>query len=165
VTPRPPEPQPDLSTSETEPLPPLPDGGLAQAMPDWLRAEPPSPSPPAASVAVTDPTGFITEDDLPEWLRQLSPSYTAPVPCVEPSPSQGPPPSCPTPTPPVTLPVVQPSPGPATLPRRSETAPVVHYTRASSPEPSSRRRIVAVAGVLLLALGVLAYLYATRGGF
>ena len=161
MSPRPPEPQPDLSAPETEPLPPLPDGGLARAMPDWLRAEP--PSPPVAPITVTDPAGFITEDDLPEWLRQLSPGYTAPAPRVEPSPGEAPP--LPTPAPLITLPAVQPDPGLATPPHRLEVEPAARYAQAPEPEPTDRRRVVAAAGVLLLALGVLAYLYATRGGF
>lgn len=75
------------------PLPPLPDGGLTLTMPDWLRAPPAAPartdgdpaiaSPPLpaaverevvadgpGTVAI-DPASFLTEDDLPAWIRQL----------------------------------------------------------------------------------------------
>jgi len=74
------------------PLPPLPDGGLAATMPAWLRAPLPSPgadatdpgpatngapatsptlrpaTPPPATV---DARGFISENDLPSWIKQL----------------------------------------------------------------------------------------------
>lgn len=157
------EPQPDLSAPDAEPLPPLPDGGLARTMPDWLRAEPP-PSPLASPVAATDPAGFITEDDLPDWLRQLSPGYSAPSPLIEAPPSQASPTAAP--VPPAVLPAFKPSPAPASPPRRMEPEPVARFAPEPGSAPSDRRRvIVAVAGVLLLAIGVLAYLYATRGGF
>lgn len=83
------------------PLPPLPDGGLAAAMPDWLRADPeradppslPAPDPPgaalepaaapAAGLAPIDPTTFVTEADLPAWIRRLvaddAPAAAAPA--------------------------------------------------------------------------------------
>ena len=60
-----------------QPLPPLPDGGLAAAMPSWLLAPPdpsdaaPDSAPAAAEAAEIDPTNFLTEDDLPAWLRVL----------------------------------------------------------------------------------------------
>ena len=75
-------------------LPPLPDGGLAQSMPSWLRAsEPveallqkPSGAPlelssearpvemvnPKRDVDITDTTQFLSDDDLPEWIRRLA---------------------------------------------------------------------------------------------
>jgi len=66
------------------PLPPLPDGGLASGMPDWLsaplpsRAEPPPPDAVAAAPATADassdlhdPRTWLTEDDLPLWIRRL----------------------------------------------------------------------------------------------
>jgi hypothetical protein len=45
-----------------EPLPPLPDGGLAAALPAWLR-EPPVAEPAAP---------LLTEADLPPWLLALA---------------------------------------------------------------------------------------------
>lgn len=63
------------------PLPPLPDGGLAAAMPDWLRGDPElggsagndGAGPGMRPVGeVIDPTTFLTEDDLPDWLRRLA---------------------------------------------------------------------------------------------
>ena len=73
------------------PLPPLPDGGLHASMPSWLR-EPPAPiiadAPPLAPVdpdiaaeQVTDPASlgprvdprtFLSDDDFPNWLRDLA---------------------------------------------------------------------------------------------
>ena len=81
------------------PLPPLPDGGLAASMPDWLRAAPidggpvpeplaPAPTPvaPSAAFEPINPTTFVTEEDLPAWIRALvapgselpAPSWVAP---------------------------------------------------------------------------------------
>lgn len=86
------------SAAELPPLPPLPDGGLATTMPAWLRepplAMPKAPPPPAHSVpaavidaapaarapdldlaphdATSDPRTFLTDDDFPQWLRDLA---------------------------------------------------------------------------------------------
>lgn len=70
---------------EDEQLPPIPDGGLAESMPDWLRRPPawrtlqdsevmqPEPARagklPDADSSVIDPRTLLTDDDLPEWLR------------------------------------------------------------------------------------------------
>ena len=92
----------NILVAEKEPaadraLPPLPDGGLAAAMPDWLReapeptdaaaVEPTSLMPPAIATGVVvppvalaaaptaelaDPTSFIGENDLPAWIRNLA---------------------------------------------------------------------------------------------
>jgi hypothetical protein len=79
------------AAAELPPLPPLPDGGLHASMPSWLR-EPPAPiiaeaSPPAlvdpdiAAAQVTnsaspdhrvDPRTFLSDDDFPNWLRDLA---------------------------------------------------------------------------------------------
>lgn len=92
--------QADGAGGVDRPLPPLPDGGLAAAMPDWLRADPeragppgvPAPTPPAApepaaapaaGLAPIDPTTFVTEADLPAWIRRLvaddAPAAAAPA--------------------------------------------------------------------------------------
>jgi hypothetical protein len=76
--------------AELPPLPPLPDGGLRASMPSWLR-EPPAPT--VESVPVTplspdvapehvadlaplgpraDPRTFLSDDDFPQWLRDLA---------------------------------------------------------------------------------------------
>ena len=79
------------AAAELPPLPPLPDGGLHASMPSWLR-EPPAPiiadAPflaPADSDATTeqvvdlaslgpraDPRTFLSDDDFPQWLRDLA---------------------------------------------------------------------------------------------
>lgn len=82
-------------TVDHEPaLPPLPDGGLAQSMPSWLRASESAEAPPAAPSEarlelssatppmgmatpkrdgdITDTTQFLSDDDLPEWIRRLA---------------------------------------------------------------------------------------------
>ena len=79
------------AAAELPPLPPLPDGGLHASMPSWLR-EPPAPviaeAPPLASgdpdIAAeqvtgsalldprVDPRTFLSDDDFPNWLRDLA---------------------------------------------------------------------------------------------
>ena len=74
-------------------LPPIPDGGLAESMPDWLRRPPawrtlperevaiPEPEAaaelPAPDASVIDPRTFLSDDDLPAWLRALGPGRRA----------------------------------------------------------------------------------------
>lgn len=80
-------------------LPPIPDGGLTEAMPDWLRrppawrtlpdreVTPPVPEAtgdlPEPDESVIDPRTFLGDDDLPEWLRTLGHGRVARLP-VEP---------------------------------------------------------------------------------
>ena len=78
------------AAAELPPLPPLPDGGLGASMPSWLR-DPPIPiveSPPVAPLSSdvapeyvadltplgprADPRTFLSDDDFPQWLRDLS---------------------------------------------------------------------------------------------
>lgn len=65
---------------EERPLPPLPDGGLAAAMPDWLRGASEADGPVGGGgegdaarpgAEVIDPTTFLADDDLPDWLRRM----------------------------------------------------------------------------------------------
>lgn len=72
---------------EDERLPTIPDGGLASSMPDWLQRPPAwrtvdddeptdlthdrSDALPQAETSTIDPRTFLTEDDLPPWLRGL----------------------------------------------------------------------------------------------
>lgn len=66
------------SRSSEPPLPPLPDGGLAASMPAWLRDPgpltplPTAPGPETTTPDPSDPTAFLSEDDLPGWLRRLA---------------------------------------------------------------------------------------------
>ena len=91
------------AASEATPLPPLPDGGLASAMPDWLRPATTSAGAPGATEAAPtvgirgmpdtdtstespstarpdrfDPATLLTADDLPAWLRALA-ADTGPI--------------------------------------------------------------------------------------
>src|SRR5205085_2220154 len=70
------------AAAELPPLPPLPDGGLAASMPTWLR-DPPSPTPaaelplesgqpPASLGPRADPRTFLSDEDFPQWLRDLA---------------------------------------------------------------------------------------------
>jgi hypothetical protein len=78
------------AAAELPPLPPLPDGGLRASMPSWLR-EPPTPTVESAPVAPlipdvapeqvadlaplgprADPRTFLSDDDFPQWLRNLA---------------------------------------------------------------------------------------------
>ena len=79
------------AAAELPPLPPLPDGGLHASMPSWLR-EPPAPiiaeAPTLAPVdhevaaeqvaelaplgPCADPRTFLSDDDFPQWLRDLA---------------------------------------------------------------------------------------------
>ncbi|HWV25379.1 MAG TPA: hypothetical protein VNZ58_14420 [Thermomicrobiales bacterium] len=72
-------------TETPEEMRPLPDGGLSDAMPDWLRRPPawrelprkddPVPSQrtlPDPDTSVIDPRELITVDDLPQWLRDIA---------------------------------------------------------------------------------------------
>ena len=79
------------ATAELPPLPPLPDGGLRASMPSWLW-EPPVPivtdTPPLAPLDTdvatdqvadlaplgprADPRTFLSDDDFPQWLRDLA---------------------------------------------------------------------------------------------
>ena len=79
------------AAAELPPLPPLPDGGLHASMPSWLReppapiiAEAPSLAPVDPEVAAeqvadlaslgprADPRTFLSDDDFPQWLRDLA---------------------------------------------------------------------------------------------
>ena len=76
------------AAAELPPLPPLPDGGLRASMPTWLRetsglsiaetipaarvvAEAATPDPVPLGPRA-DPRTFLTDDDFPQWLRDLA---------------------------------------------------------------------------------------------
>lgn len=68
-------------------MPPIPDGGLSESMPDWLRRPPAwrtlkdadvvqtepvaSDRLPEPDTSIIDPRSILTEDDLPLWLRNM----------------------------------------------------------------------------------------------
>ncbi len=68
-------------------MPPIPDGGLSESMPDWLRRPPawrtledadvvqtrPAVADrlPEPDTSVIDPRTFLIDDDLPLWLRNM----------------------------------------------------------------------------------------------
>lgn len=74
-------------TSGDQALPPIPDGGLSNSMPEWLRRPPAwrtlrdadvvqtrpevSRELPEADTSEIDPRSLLTDDDLPAWLRNL----------------------------------------------------------------------------------------------
>jgi hypothetical protein len=92
---------PEPTSSETPPpgkdeMRPIPDGGLQQAMPEWLRRPPawrnlpkrdePAPGPANADVAAApparelpdpdtseiDPRSLVDVSDLPQWLQDVA---------------------------------------------------------------------------------------------
>ncbi len=79
------------AAAELPPLPPLPDGGLRASMPSWLREPPatvaadvsprapidpdvsPEQAPDLAPLGPrADPRTFLSDDDFPQWLRDLA---------------------------------------------------------------------------------------------
>lgn len=68
------------SSGESNSAPParpsIPTGDLAASMPSWLKAVPIDEAPAHEQESLlTDPSdtrGFITEDDLPAWIRQIA---------------------------------------------------------------------------------------------
>lgn len=190
------------------PLPPLPDGGLAAAMPDWLRPadgaargdgapagatgdRAPSPEGDGldgdaafSAAEVIDPTTFLAEDDLPDWLRRLAtgaehaatggagapartrraPAGAMPERVVRPAPTPSPPRgamvngSAPTATEvvPFDAPVVAP---PALGPAATAAPPPAIAPVRPPPEPG--QPLLPAVAVALLLLLILVLLYAT----
>lgn len=64
--------EPEESNQPPRPLPPVPNAGLPSAMPEWLRTQTGSAEPDARPIDPTDTTSFISENDLPEWIRQIA---------------------------------------------------------------------------------------------
>ncbi len=57
----------------------IPNGNLSTSLPAWLQQPPdasatsePRPAPTPAAAEIADTTSFISESDLPEWIRQLA---------------------------------------------------------------------------------------------
>ncbi len=73
----------------------IPDGGLADAMPDWVRATPGWKQPadratsmllPPPDTSPIDPRTMLAADDLPVWLRDLRDATAIEPPDEEPTP-------------------------------------------------------------------------------
>ncbi|MBA2520747.1 MAG: hypothetical protein H0V24_13865 [Chloroflexia bacterium] len=154
------------SDQENAPLPPIPAGGLARAMPEWLREGDPgvAAAPPASP---TDPMGFITEDDLPPWLRHLAPDgaparrHAVDAPAIPAATEVPAAPLISLPASPRSGQTANLAAGPAVSPVAASPRPLA-LAPGPDPRPRSRdhRALAAIAGGVVLALTVLAYLYA-----
>jgi hypothetical protein len=79
---RPDAPEPDDAFVSPPDDPPIPDGGLAGSMPDWLQRppawrgmtvrEPERPDLPPPDTSVIDPRTMLSIDDLPAWLQRIA---------------------------------------------------------------------------------------------
>lgn len=77
------------SPAEQPAPPPIPDGGLGEAMPEWLRRPPawrdlapkgpPRRALPPPDTSTIEPATLISVDDLPDWLRRLAKPHEVPV--------------------------------------------------------------------------------------
>ena len=86
-----------MSDSEpNEPMRPIPDGGLKDAMPAWLKRPPAWRSVPSAAerherrlpepdISTIDPASLVDVSDLPQWLQTIAAREDAeiPAPVVE----------------------------------------------------------------------------------
>ncbi len=84
----------ETTTTEADAMRPIPDGGLQQAMPEWLRrppawrnlpkreeparpdtaveTTPPEKSLPEPDTSQIDPRSLVDVSDLPQWLQDLA---------------------------------------------------------------------------------------------
>jgi hypothetical protein len=60
------------SAPPPRPLPPVPTADLPSAMPDWLKTRGAAQDPVVQEPDATDTSSFISENDLPEWIRQIA---------------------------------------------------------------------------------------------
>jgi hypothetical protein len=68
----------DKERATDDELRPIPDGGLASTLPDWLKEKPAwardassgSDLPP--DISPIDPRTLVHEDDFPDWLRAIA---------------------------------------------------------------------------------------------
>lgn len=75
-------PERDTGSSSADTPPPIPDGGLAASMPEWLQRppawrgmtvrEPERRDLPPPDTSVIDPRTMLQIDDLPEWLQRIA---------------------------------------------------------------------------------------------
>lgn len=85
----------DRAASAGEPRA-IPDGGLGEAMPEWLRRPPawrqlepraPRKPLPPPDTSVIDPATLVSVDDLPAWLRAIARAEAPPAPTPAPEAS------------------------------------------------------------------------------
>ena len=81
----------DKETPADDDLRPIPDGGLSASMPAWLRESPawaahesPARVLPAPDTSVIDPRTMVRDEDLPDWLREISARSSVAVDVPEP---------------------------------------------------------------------------------
>jgi hypothetical protein len=158
-------------------LPHIPDGGLSESMPEWLRRPPawrtlkdseivaPAPAAtatlPEADTSPIDPRSFLTDDDLPGWLRALGRGWQPVVPPGDEHPADEPAPSTPAPAEPTEeaspsagrFVPLQPAPstGPGVAPEGA--TPASTATRGTEPAPHAwwqRSQVVALLAAALL---------------
>lgn len=68
---------PVQSAPRAQALPPVPTGDLPSSLPDWLRSQAPQAAPAEPQIQIPKPvsvdtSSFISEGDLPEWIRQIA---------------------------------------------------------------------------------------------
>ncbi len=62
------------------PLPPIPDGGLSRAMPDWLRSGPRATTAETTLPPQPAPNEFaniLSDEDIPVWLKRMAERHAA----------------------------------------------------------------------------------------
>ena len=154
--------------AEPPPLPPLPDGGLRASMPAWLREPPPAASassprqaaadPPRVEPPLgphADPRAFLSDDDFPQWLRDLAsrrlatergPSRVAeeppPPPPAAPAAAAGPPTRAEVA---VVMAAVDPAPAPADLSPMPAEPPMPAAPQAPADDPAPDASEAAIA--------------------
>ena len=150
-----------VDTIVDTPLPPIPDGGLSRAMPNWLRSSNGVAAEEAQSPQST-PNEFaeiLSDEDIPVWLKRMAERHAA----------ENAPPGNLTESPERAAPLVQtaspapPAQAPAAQPERRVTVGAVPPV-PRDPAPTSTRRAVetrtaigvgilaAVAGLVILAI-------------
>lgn len=84
-------------SSDNEIMRPIPDGGLRESMPGWLKRPPAwrsklstpeerfERSLPAPDTSTIDPSTLVTVDDLPQWLKNIA--ARGPIAPTEPDPA------------------------------------------------------------------------------
>lgn len=169
-------------------LPPIPDGGLTESMPDWLRRPPAwrtlpdrevtAPEPedaaelPEPDDSVIDPRTFLSDDDLPEWLRNLGPGRRVESPAdpeppgaaavtssrVAEQPDDQPVPSTPARFVPAAPPVARLASAPRDATRKLSPQPPVRAEAGRSPAWQGAWVVAMLAALLVVAIAVIVVL-------